>query len=347
MNEILIYGDIGPDYYGMFSADNFMDQMEKCNASMPLTVRINSPGGDVDHAQAIYNAMRRYSDGGGKVNVAIDAVAASAASFVAMAGDTIGIAENGAMMMHNCWTAALFQGDLNDFDKFGRTVRNSLEAFGKVLVRTYAARAGKQEPEMQQMLDAETWLVGKDAVDQGFATEICQPLKMAAKSIVPKNRFRKTPREFMAGDAMVVAASMARLAIPRSVVPDNPPGGDGKGIEGEWSKPSLEDFTDKGWGELDDVERSRIAKFYTWYGELDDFGDLKLPHHFAKSGKPSLDAVRDALARLDQTEGMSAEDKAKAKAHLERHMPTETENALREHRTYLQSIRERLGPRGS
>ena len=102
-------------------------------------------------------------------------------------------------------------------------------------------------------------------------------------------------------------ASAGEPHIESLTIPPDPPGGGGKAVAGEWSKPTLADFTDKAWSDLTDAERKKIACYFAWYSSLDTFGDLKLPHHFAKGpnkGKASLDGVRNALARLDQVQGI-------------------------------------------
>ena len=95
-------------------------------------------------------------------------------------------------------------------------------------------------------------------------------------------------------------------------------------VEGEWSAPNLGDFTSESWDDLSDGEKSAIETYYAAKTGGGKFSDLKLPHHFAKGpnkGKASLNGVRNALARLNQTQGI---DKAKAHAHLQSHMPKES-----------------------
>jgi signal peptide peptidase SppA len=64
------------------------------------------------------------------------------------------------------------------------------------------------------------------------------------------------------------------------VVEGDPPNGDGEAIAGEWRKPELSDFTDEKWSDLNDAEREKISKYFGWFSDLDDFENLKLPHHF-------------------------------------------------------------------
>lgn len=98
-NEVYLYGPIGE---GGITAKAFVDSLKTLNTSSTVSVRINSEGGDVTHALAIYNALNELSD----VVVYIDGLAASAASVVAMAGKTR-MAENAIMMIHRPWSGAV------------------------------------------------------------------------------------------------------------------------------------------------------------------------------------------------------------------------------------------------
>lgn len=93
------------------------------------------------------------------------------------------------------------------------------------------------------------------------------------------------------------------------------------GIELRWTRPTLADFTDKAWGDLTAQEQAHIKSHFAYApADASGFGDLKLPYKDPKTGKVDLDAVRNALARLSQTEGIPAEAKAKIKAMLEKHL---------------------------
>jgi len=126
----------------------------------PVTVNINSPGGDVFEGLAIYNLLREHP---AKVTVKVLGLAASAASIIAMAGDEVQVARAGFLMIHNTWVVV--SGNKNDL----REAANMLEPFDKALADIYAARTGIDETEIAAMLDKETWIGGADAVEQGFA----------------------------------------------------------------------------------------------------------------------------------------------------------------------------------
>lgn len=189
MAEIFIYDDIGPDYYGLVSAKGVIRSLDAVGKGKPVTVRINSPGGDVVEAQGIYNALRRHSAEGGKVTIEVDALAASAASYIAMAGDTVRIAENAMLMIHKAWTLAIGNADQI------RQTADVLDKFDGILAATYSARTGIDAQEITELLAAETWLDASEAVKRGFADEIGTPLNVAAS--LPAGRFAKAPAELL------------------------------------------------------------------------------------------------------------------------------------------------------
>lgn len=178
MSTVYIYDDIGPDWLGMVSAKAIIAELEKISGD--VTVRINSGGGDVNEAMAIYNALARRS-----ATVEIDGIAASAASYIAMAGKTIRMAENAMLMIHDPWTFAI--GNAAEL----RSRADVLDKYGDGIVNVYATRSGRSKDDVAAKMAAETWFSAAEAVDYGLADEIGQPLKVAA-SIAP-GRFRNCP----------------------------------------------------------------------------------------------------------------------------------------------------------
>ena len=132
-----------------------------------VTVHINSPGGDVMAGAEIYSALREHSMNGlGKVKVIITALAASAASVVAMAGDEILISPVAYMMIHNPWSFAI--GDAKEMRKTAKTLDEITEG----LISAYQRRTGKSRDELKRMLENETWMSAQTCVDEGFADSI-------------------------------------------------------------------------------------------------------------------------------------------------------------------------------
>ena len=129
-----------------------------------VTVHINSPGGDVMAGAEIYSALREHSlNGRGRVTVIVTALAASAASVVAMAGDEILISPVAYMMIHNPWSMAI--GDAKEMRKTAKTLDEITEG----LITAYQQRTGKSRDQLKRMLENETWMSAQTCVDEGFA----------------------------------------------------------------------------------------------------------------------------------------------------------------------------------
>jgi ATP-dependent Clp protease, protease subunit len=132
----------------------------KSHAGADIVVNINSPGGDVFEGLAIYNLMREYT---GHITVRVLGIAASAASFIAMAADEVQIARAGFFMIHNAWTGVI--GDRNDM----RDIADFLEQIDATIADIYHIKTGIDVAELADQMDKETWITGKSAVDTGFA----------------------------------------------------------------------------------------------------------------------------------------------------------------------------------
>ena len=191
--EVLIYDEIGA--YGV-SAKGFLAELGALPDDAAIDLRLNSPGGSVFDAVAIYNALKRHA---GDITVWIDGIAASAASYIAMAGDTIVMPENAFLMIHD--PSGLVMGTAED-------MRSTAEALDKVkgsLIQGYAAKSGKPYAEIATLMAAETWLDAKDALDFGFIDRIAEPVKLVAAFDVA--RFRNAPPEVVEAVTETVAAS--------------------------------------------------------------------------------------------------------------------------------------------
>ena len=134
-----------------------------------VTVWINSPGGDVFAAAQIYTMLRNHP---GKVTVKIHGIAASAASVVAMAGDTTLISPVGMLMIHNPSTMAA--GEKKDMEQAIAV----LEEVKESILNAYAAKTGLSRNRLAKMMDAETWLNANEAMRLGFVDGILIDLKL-------------------------------------------------------------------------------------------------------------------------------------------------------------------------
>lgn len=161
---INIYDVIGYDYWtgeGM-TAKIVSSVLNKAGGD-DVTVNINSPGGDFFEGLAIYNMLKEYD---GDVTVNIVGMAASAASVIAMAGTTVKIAEAGFLMIHNSWHVCV--GNKHDMQERADT----LAKFDESMVGVYSKNSTVDSDEIIQMMDDETWISGKDAVEMGFASQL-------------------------------------------------------------------------------------------------------------------------------------------------------------------------------
>lgn len=177
--EVAIYDEIGA--YGV-SAKGFLAELGALPEGTPVDLRLNSPGGSVFDAVAIHNALKRHA---GPVTVWIDGIAASAASYIAMAGDEIVMPENAFLMIHD--PAGLVMGTAEDM----RAMAEALDKVKGSLVSGYAAKSGRTTEEVSGLMSAETWFDASDAVAQGFADRLIEPVRIAARFDI--GRFRNAP----------------------------------------------------------------------------------------------------------------------------------------------------------
>ena len=183
--EIGIYGEIGWEV----TARDVRDAL-KGLAGRDLLVRVNSPGGSAFDGFAIYNMLARHD---GRKTVQIEALAASAASYIAMAGDDIEMPAASFLMIHNASVLAI--GDKN-------TLAEAIEVLKRIdaaMAAIYAARTGMDADEIGALMDAETWMTADEAVERGFATSILSAdATPAAHALSPRaaalmERFKATP----------------------------------------------------------------------------------------------------------------------------------------------------------
>jgi ATP-dependent Clp endopeptidase proteolytic subunit ClpP len=156
---IYIYDEIG--YFGVTAAD-FVRELNQVHSNV-INLHVNSPGGDVFDAVAIYNALKTHK---ATVNVQVDALAASAASFIAMSGDTVAIARNAEMMIHDAHGLAI--GNSVDM----RDLADRLDQVSDNIADIYAQRTGKPVATWRKAMKAETWYSASEAVKAGLADHV-------------------------------------------------------------------------------------------------------------------------------------------------------------------------------
>lgn len=166
--ELLLYGEISDaSWYGdEVTPKKFADDLAACGGK-DLTVRVNSPGGDVFAAQAIYNQLKAYT---GKVTVKIDGMCASAATVIACAGETVIMPSNTIYMIHNPKSAMLGYYDAVQLGK----VSDRLTTVKQTIVNVYMGRVGNalSEVQVRHKMDSEEWMTADKAKEYGFVDEI-------------------------------------------------------------------------------------------------------------------------------------------------------------------------------
>lgn len=172
--EVLLYDVIGEDDFfgGGISAKVFREQVKGIKAKS-MNLRINSPGGSVFEASAMMAALDEFK---GRIEVDIDGIAASAASVVAMAGDTIRVATNAMIMIHN--PHALVIGSAEDM----RSTADTLDKAKDQLIDAYKRHSKAARAKLSEWMDAETWFTGQEAVDAGLAHSVTEARQVAARA---------------------------------------------------------------------------------------------------------------------------------------------------------------------
>lgn len=151
------------DYYDMESTcpNDVLKALPKNNG--PIEVVINSGGGHIDAGSEIYSIFKEYK---GDVTIKILGIAASAASVIAMSGDRVVIAPTANMMIHN--VSSIAQGDYNKM----LHQAGVLKEMNRSIANAYILKTGKSEIEILDMMNKETWLSAKSALQDGFVDEI-------------------------------------------------------------------------------------------------------------------------------------------------------------------------------
>ena len=162
--EILVYDEIGENFWtgGGITPATVAAAIKAAGAFESIALRINSPGGSAFDGVAIYNLLRAQAK---PIEVFVDGIAASAASVVAMAGDTINMGTGAMLMIHNAaWGC---YGDAQAL----RAAADVIEGISVTIGEIYVKRTGQDAAAVKTIMDAETWMGGDEAVEKGFATQ--------------------------------------------------------------------------------------------------------------------------------------------------------------------------------
>ena len=166
----------------------------------PVRIEIASPGGFVTDGLEIYNLIRAYP---GPKTTHLMGLAASMASYIALAGDRVTAEANTVFMIHNAWGGAV--GDHNDL----RHSADVIEKLSMILAMAYAQKSGKSLEEIRRLMDAETWYTAQEALEAGFVDEV------VGQATVTKAQAVAQAREACTARAAAVAARETRDAPER------------------------------------------------------------------------------------------------------------------------------------
>lgn len=216
MNEIYLYGTVGASWWDedYFTAKTVRDAL--ANLSGPISVRINSGGGIASEGQAIYTALRGYN---GQVNVIIEGIAASAASLIAMAGDTITMTPGAILMIHdpaNEWVEG--RGTEDDHLAAATMLRTVANSYAEI----YAKAAGMSVEDARTIMKAETYYDGAAAFAAGFVTAFGEDGDPSAPTAFDYRVYKNAPAKLLEAAGSIqrlrprasILAMMAGFSIP-------------------------------------------------------------------------------------------------------------------------------------
>jgi len=328
--ELLIFAAIGDwEDFGEISAKGFARDLAALPKSVKrLDIHINSPGGSLFEANAIYS---RLADHPSKKVVYVDGLAASAASIVAMVGHKIYVRSNANIMVHLPMGISI--GNADDM----RKMAGALDTVTESMINIYTKRSGQTREDMRDMLAAETWLTAEQAVEKGFADEVRGVVKAAAMTDplhavfngveFDLSRFHNTP----AFSAKPKGKSMAKVKAqtasdedeptptptptpepapkPEPAPPESKPAAQKKTEEDDDDEEEMEKEKEKmmkkkaeGFAQGIETERARIAALQ----KLDRPATHDIIMKAIAEGKTVSDVIGDVMAALDKASTQAA-----------------------------------------
>jgi ATP-dependent protease ClpP protease subunit len=193
--EIFLYDVIGGGYLGGISAAQIATDLRSLGPVRTLDVRINSDGGDVFEGTAIYSLLNQHP---ANKSVYVDGLAASIASLIAMAGNSITMSDGAMMMVHNAWGMCI--GNSAEM----RKQADLLDSIDKTLCQAYAGRTSMDPFKITDMMNAETWMTAAECLKNGFCTNVVGVtqaraqvrdwvLRAGNRRVQPTERFKNLP----------------------------------------------------------------------------------------------------------------------------------------------------------
>lgn len=145
----------------------FAEAIEPLKGKSKITVRLNTVGGDASVGLFIHNKLKAL---GSKIHVIVDGLAASAGSIIMCAGDTVSVYPNSMVMIHEAKCGVSGYLTVSDMKK----IENRTKAYNDMIVATYVQKTGLPEEKLRGMIARETWFIGQEAVDNGFADDVIE-----------------------------------------------------------------------------------------------------------------------------------------------------------------------------
>jgi ATP-dependent Clp endopeptidase proteolytic subunit ClpP len=302
-----IYDEVG--WFGTGAADFIRDLRQVDTPKIEL--HINSPGGDVFDAIAIFNALRQHK---AHVHVLVDSLAASAASFIAMAGDKVTAMANAMLMIHDPW--GLVIGNAADM----REMAGLLDKHGDNIASIYAAHAGGEIADWRERMLAETWYLADEAYKAGLVDEVADADGRPIEDAWDLSVFAHRPEQTRP------AASAAAVSVGATA----PPTHHTATVDGTWDAGPNEKRLPS------PMPVATAKKAYGYYdgaqvidGTLTKEACKLLHHQVSEDGTPGaahLAGVRNALSRLPQSTTPESEHPA-IQRHLNAHLEDAPEDA--------------------
>ena len=196
---IYLYDEIG--FFGI-EADSFVKDLNSIKAET-IHLRVNSPGGSVFDGTTIYNAIKQHKS---KIIAHVDGLAASIASVIIMGADEVQMAENAFLMIHEPWSIVMGNAE---------GMRHEADLLDKVrdtIAKTYMNKSGKNQGEVNQLMEVETWMTAQEALEAGFIDSIYdEKLEKAEVTLFDLSVFNKVPEQLQPMGTLPTARETERI----------------------------------------------------------------------------------------------------------------------------------------
>ena len=178
--ELTMYGEIvesqPTDWWGdpidgqFIILSDFLNDLEEIRGCSELTIHMNSVGGDAYASIAIHNRLRELANNGMNIICIVDGTAMSGGSLIMCAADTVKVNPSSIIMIHDCWTYVWKSANSSDL----RKLADSLDVINEGQAEIYVRKTGKTADEIRQLMTATTYMLGRKAVELGFADEVIE-----------------------------------------------------------------------------------------------------------------------------------------------------------------------------